>query len=173
MAGQELPQLVAEGGLVPQLPAPLGLGLGLAQLCRETERDEARELSPFVRAGQTGSRPHSRPGDSRRSSRSMFMLQQLRPGIRTSRAPAAASPQAPPLPGAEHLGKCSSAARSILGAVVRVRSSWEGRRESGGRFRTFPDSRGRMGAEPQPTLLPGPAAALGVGSSGLVPSCCR
>lgn len=44
MAGQELPQLVAEGCLLLQLPAVLGLGLGLVQLCKVKEK--ARELSP-------------------------------------------------------------------------------------------------------------------------------
>lgn len=38
MTGQQLPQLVTERGFLPQLSAALGLGFGLAQLCRERTR---------------------------------------------------------------------------------------------------------------------------------------
>lgn len=162
MAGQELPQLVAEGGLVPQLPVPLGLGLGLAQLCRERETEPGGWAAPLGRAGPAP-RPAPGPGHSRRSSRSTLMLRQLRAGLRTSRAQAAAPPQAPPPPG-----------RSLPGNVVLPpEASWElwsgwrpdgkgGERAAGGSAPP-PDPQGREGAEPHPTLHPGPAAALGWG----------
>lgn len=58
MAGQELPELVAGGGLLPQVPAPLGLGLSLGQLCRE---GWGREAEPSAGASQTRFRPPRAP----------------------------------------------------------------------------------------------------------------
>lgn len=120
MAGQELPELVAGGGLLPQVPAPLGLGLSLGQLCRE--RDGAGKLSPPPGRARPASGPHARLRDSRRSSRSRIVLGR---GARGYGLPAlSGAPALRPRPrpraarAAEHPGECSPVARGILGTVV-------------------------------------------------------
>lgn len=147
MAGQELPQLVAEGCLFLQLPAVLGLGLGLVQLCREKEK--ARKLSPSTWAGGACSQfPRSgvRPEDSRRSSRSTLMLRPPRrdPDFPRSRRPAPGPRRPSPAARAEGAGRSRAAARGILGAVVGLARGWK---RGGGRLPS-----GALGAAPQRPL---------------------
>lgn len=95
---------------------PFLWALALA-LLSSAERGRRSREAGLLRSGGPDPlpRPAPGPGHSRRSSRSTLMLRQPRAGLRTSRAEAAAPPQAPPPPG-----------RSLPGNVVLPpEASWE------------------------------------------------